>query len=152
MVIVQPDPIDGIVPEGGLKRLHTVASVSRMGRADALPAVRWRADLPIRSDRRCLRALLQVVGKVHRIEFGEHLRALGVQQRHPIRAQAARADPYRVDSIIGQRTSLVEPFGRDSAVDSTYLHCPVLSLTRIHRTADTNRPFCGCKSARSVLY
>ena len=62
--------------------------------------------------------VLQVVGDVQRVELGEHLDALGAQQRQPLGREAAGAQPDGVDAELAQARARVENLLRHAAVDA----------------------------------
>src|SRR5436309_2144608 len=97
VVVVEPDAVHGVVDQQGAESLHAVGAVAGVGGAKALPAVRRRADLSVRTDGRGVRVLLEVAGLVHGVEFGEDAGALAPELLDAFPREAAGADPDGVD-------------------------------------------------------
>jgi hypothetical protein len=100
------------------ERRHPRLAVAGVGRADALPAVGRRARLAVRADRRGVGVVLEVGRVVHRVELGEDLRPLPLEQRDGLAGEPAGADPDGVDAVVGQRLAPVEDLLRHAAVDA----------------------------------
>jgi hypothetical protein len=118
VVVVEPHAVDLVLFQQAAKRLHAKAPVGHVRRADALPAVGRRRALSVRSHRRGVGVLLQVVRAVQRVELGEDLRALRLEPRDPLLRDAPFADPDRVDPRVPKRLALLHEHHGHAAVDA----------------------------------
>ncbi len=141
MVIVQPDPIYIIVPEGVAKSVHAITAVARMRGTETLPAIGRRADRAVGSDGGRVGMILQITGLMQRVKLGEDPRSLAFKQRDVRRVQAACADPDRIDPVVAQGTPLFKPRGRDTSVKSTYANVRARLRFRLHIFQNNVLPF-----------
>src|SRR5690349_24393760 len=99
MVVVEPDAIDVERLQNPFEIRHAVLAITRVERADTLPAFRRRRRLAVRSNRRGVGMVLEERRVVHRVELGEHLQPELVAAVDLLLTESARTDPHRVAAI-----------------------------------------------------
>ena len=140
MVVVEPDAINLEFAQNFAKSVHTKSAVARMRRADALPTFWWGADLPVDTDRRRIGMVLHVVGDMHRVELGEYLYALFLEQGEPFCVKAAGSHEDGVHTVI-LKLAVLHQFDRNTTINAPNLNVwsRVLSGCTSHHCTQTHK-------------